>query len=170
MSTNWFSRLVTRVTRKPGRGVRRRRWWPWIDYNRTNATRLRVEPLEDRTAPAVITWDVNTTNFTWTTASNWVGGVLPGLNDDAVIPDLAGTPTISLPNLSGTTSVRSVTAAEKVSLTNSTFKMSQASTSARIEHGQRYDRWPRRYHDRRDECVDDGEYRRGDQRHRPDHK
>lgn len=48
---------------------------------------LAVEQLEDRLAPAVIQWDGGPTGIgtDFNTAANWVGDVVPGPSDDAVI-------------------------------------------------------------------------------------
>ncbi len=56
--------------RKPARPRFRR---PWL------------EVLEDRWVPVTVMWG-NVQGGAWETPSNWVGGVLPGLNDTAVIP------------------------------------------------------------------------------------
>jgi hypothetical protein len=49
--------------------------------------RLRLEPLESRTVPAVVTWDGGPagTGTNWLDPVNWVGDQLPGPNDDAII-------------------------------------------------------------------------------------
>ena len=56
---------------------------------------LKLESLEVRLVPATITW-LNPAGGDWNTAANWVGGIAPTAADDAVIPDLAGTPTITV--------------------------------------------------------------------------
>jgi hypothetical protein len=50
-------------------------------------TRLRLEWLEDRTAPAVVNWSGGTGGLgtNWNDPTNWVGNSLPGSLDDAVI-------------------------------------------------------------------------------------
>src|SRR5262249_33310010 len=67
--------------------------------------RLRLEPLEDRSVPAVVSWDggPSGTGTNWLDPVNWVGDQLPGPNDDAVI---AGTGTEI--TIGGSTSVHSV--------------------------------------------------------------
>src|SRR5437899_804929 len=46
----------------------------------------RLERLEDRTVPAVATWDGGGADNHWTTAANWVGDVAPQPGDDLVFP------------------------------------------------------------------------------------
>src|SRR5262245_9681860 len=52
-------------------------------------TKLRLDRLETRLAPAVATWDGGGTNANWTTAANWVGDVAPNPGDDLVFPGSA---------------------------------------------------------------------------------
>ena len=52
------------------------------------AARLKLEILEERIQPATILWG-NSSGGNWDTASNWVGGVVPGVNDKAVISTTA---------------------------------------------------------------------------------
>jgi hypothetical protein len=47
-------------------------------------SRLRLEELEPRLAPAIISWKVDA-NGNWETASNWSTGTVPGAGDVAVI-------------------------------------------------------------------------------------
>jgi hypothetical protein len=67
--------------------------------------RLRLEPLEDRSVPAVVSWDggPSGTGTNWLDPVNWVGDQLPGPNDDAVIGSLGADITVG-----GNTSVHSV--------------------------------------------------------------
>jgi hypothetical protein len=71
--------------------------------------RLRLESLETRTVPATITWSGGPagTGTNWLDPNNWVGGVLPGPNDDAVINAVTGA-TAEI-TIGASTSVRSVT-------------------------------------------------------------
>src|SRR5438128_1428030 len=48
------------------------------------STRLWLERLEDRLAPAV-SWNGLAGDGNWDTPGNWVGGALPGMNDDVTI-------------------------------------------------------------------------------------
>ena len=82
----------------------------WVATDRLFSLRQRIEQLEDRTVPALVTW-LNPAGGDWNTAANWVGGVVPSATDDAVIPDLPGTPTITF---SSDTTVRSVVSAERI--------------------------------------------------------
>ena len=70
--------------------------------------RPELERLEDRLAPATITWDggPSGTSTNWNTAANWVGDVLPGPSDDAVIGAAFSGITIST---SANVAVKSVT-------------------------------------------------------------
>ena len=65
----------------------------------------RLEQLEDRAVPAVINWTGAAHDLNWLTAANWSGGVLPGPNDDALLP---ATPPGSPIKLAGIASVHSV--------------------------------------------------------------
>ena len=92
-----------------GRGRRRltvRKWVTWPNVARN----LTVLQLEDRVTPAIITW-ANAAGGDWNTGANWVGGVTPSAADDAVIPDLPGTPVIQF---SADTSIHSVVSAERI--------------------------------------------------------
>ena len=58
---------------------------------------LVIEVLEDRTLLSTINWDIanSPTGGDWNTASNWVGGMIPGSTDDAIIGLNSGTVTIN---------------------------------------------------------------------------
>ena len=58
---------------------------------------LRIEPLEARMLLSVVTWSGGTsgTGTNFETATNWVGGVLPGPNDEAYIPSAFASETIT---------------------------------------------------------------------------
>jgi len=73
---------------------------------------------------ATVTWDGGAGDFTWLSAANWSNDTVPTSADDAVIPDLVGTPTI---NIGTSTSVRSVASAEKISVTAGTWTVAQNS-------------------------------------------
>src|SRR5262245_65744041 len=47
---------------------------------------FRLDRLEDRTAPAVATWDGGGADNHWTTAANWVGDVAPAPGDTLQFP------------------------------------------------------------------------------------
>jgi autotransporter-associated beta strand protein len=55
--------------------------------NRTR--RLRFAPLEDRVAPAILTWDGGGADNRWSTGANWVDAEppIPGRNDTLIFPD-----------------------------------------------------------------------------------
>jgi hypothetical protein len=82
-----------------------------------------LEQLEDRTVPAMIVWDGGPTGqgTNWLDPANWVGDVLPGPNDDAVIgPAAPGQPTEI--TLTGNAAVHSATVTGvTLSLLNATF-------------------------------------------------
>lgn len=48
-------------------------------------SRLRLYDLENRIAPAVVSWDGGANDGLWLTPANWSGDTLPGLNDDVMI-------------------------------------------------------------------------------------
>ena len=54
--------------------------------NRTAHRLLSLTRLEDRTAPAVATWDGGGADNKWSTAANWNGDVAPQPGDDLVFP------------------------------------------------------------------------------------
>src|SRR6187431_2447721 len=67
---------------------------------------FQMEQLEDRRVLATVNWDggLSGTGTDWGTAANWVGDVLPGSTDDAVIG--AG---FSVTHSNGTHTVASIT-------------------------------------------------------------
>ncbi len=75
----------------------------------------RLDELEDRTAPAVVTWDGGGSNLLWTTVANWSGNALPTANDEAVISSAAGTVVLT----SGAVNVQSLTSSVGFSITGS---------------------------------------------------
>ncbi len=88
-----------------------------------------IEPLESRTLLSTITW--NSTDHPaggdWDTASNWVGGILPGSSDDVIIT-LAATATVTH-SQSLSDSVHSITTNALTTLTISSGSLSVAATS-----------------------------------------
>lgn len=74
--------------------------------------------LEDRTVPSTITWDGGPTGTgtQWLDPVNWVGDVLPGPNDDAVIA-AAGTGQPTTLVLGGSATVRSANVSRTVQVT-----------------------------------------------------
>ncbi len=116
----------------------RKRIQTWINASRRKSCRheLRValarqslqprfEVLEERALLATVTWDGGASTFNWNDALNWDTNSLPTAADDAVVPDLTGTPTITV---SGSTTVKSITASEKIAFSSGTITISNAST------------------------------------------
>lgn len=92
---------------------------------------MRLERLEDRTVPATILWDGGPTGqgTNWLEPVNWVGDMLPGPNDDAVIgPAAPGQP--SEITLTGATTVHGAT------VTGVTLRLLNASfTGSLVDRG-----------------------------------
>jgi hypothetical protein len=77
---------------------------------------VRLTELEDRTAPAIITWG-NAGGGAWATASNWIGGVLPGPGDEVVIPNLGSAgPNLTITVSGITATVNKITSDEFISV------------------------------------------------------
>lgn len=89
--------------------------------------RPRLEPLEDRLAPAVVLWDggPSGTGTDWGVAANWVGDVLPGINDDAVIESAFSAITITS---SANVTIQSVTSAAALQITAATYSVAMGSS------------------------------------------
>ena len=83
------SRPRTRLTSDPGAGRDRRRLKGLLPV---------LEGLEGRVVLSTIDWNTATapTGGSWDTASNWVGGKLPGSGDTAVIQGLTGSGIVDL--------------------------------------------------------------------------
>src|SRR5262249_38632387 len=58
-------------------------------FSKPSSFRPRPEVLEDRTAPATVTWSGLGPTPNWSEASNWVGSVAPVGGDDLVFPAVA---------------------------------------------------------------------------------
>jgi Ca2+-binding RTX toxin-like protein len=86
----------------------------YTNMNKLFELRRELEALEDRTTPAIVTWDGGAGTFDWNDAANWDNNALPTSVDDVIIPDLTGSPVIFVSG--STVDVLSVTAQEKVSL------------------------------------------------------
>ena len=90
-------------------------------------TRLAVERLEDRTAPAVIQWDGGAGTFNWADANNWVGNILPGSSDEAVIGSgFAGITVTS----SGNVAIQKLTCAATLQVNGGTFSLTSSTDSS----------------------------------------
>ncbi len=91
---------------------------PWQSQSRSRGRQPRrpvLEQLEDRTLLATVTW-INSVGGDWNTGTNWDNGVGPGIGDDAVIPDLSGTPTIT--HSSGSHTIASLTSNENLTISD----------------------------------------------------
>jgi hypothetical protein len=75
-----------------------------------------LQHLEPRQLLAAISWDGGGGDLSWHNPLNWSGDVLPGPDDDVSI-NIPGASTIS--HSSGSTSIRSLTSAEPLSITGS---------------------------------------------------
>jgi hypothetical protein len=74
-----LAKLLLCPWNSPGRRIRRRR---------VRRTQLNMESLENRVVPSTIRYWINPLGGDWDTASNWLGGILPGPGDVAVINSL----------------------------------------------------------------------------------
>jgi hypothetical protein len=63
---------------------------------RFRSRRTTLETLEPRCMLSTIPWSGAGDGTSWDDASNWNGGVVPGAEDFAYIPDMTGAPTISI--------------------------------------------------------------------------
>ncbi|MBX3404178.1 MAG: hypothetical protein KF699_12285, partial [Phycisphaeraceae bacterium] len=86
-----------------------------------------IEALEQRVHLAVIVWDggPDGTGTNFHDPVNWAGDVLPGSEDDAVIPDMPGSPVILLAQ---SASLRSLASEESISHTFGTLTVHFPST------------------------------------------
>lgn len=69
------------------------------------------------TAATPVTWTA-VGGGNWTTASNWSTGLVPDITSAVTIPDLGGTPTITV---NGTVTINSLVSSEKIAYTGGTF-------------------------------------------------
>ncbi len=84
--------------------------------------RLLVERLEQRLAPAQVSWAVDADGF-WDVATNWSTGTVPGPTDDVVID--RATP-VTVTHRTGSDTVRSVTGRDQLAVTSSTLTVTGA--------------------------------------------
>ena len=106
----FVSRFLT-----PSRWVRR-------PYKGRPSYRPVLEPLEDRLALAVILWDggPHGMGHDWNDPANWVGGHLPGPDDDAQIgAEFAGTTIVSAYDVN----INSLTSAASIAISHGTFSL-----------------------------------------------
>src|SRR5262249_26579917 len=90
--------------------------------SRPSRSRPRLEALEERIAPAIISWG-NASGGDWDTGANWQGGVKPGPADDAVINIAVANPITHSQNITDSIKSLSVTAKAPISLGNGTFQI-----------------------------------------------
>src|SRR5262245_9718337 len=95
-----------------------------ITKSRRQFHKLRVEHLEERLNPAVISWDVDADGF-WDEASNWSTDTVPGPDDDVVIDRAGGEYVVTI--RSGDQSVKSLQSVDSVVLTAGSLSLSSAS-------------------------------------------
>ncbi len=92
-----------------------------------------LEHLENRLAPAVVSWDVDADGF-WNVAANWRDDLgnqrLPGPADDVVIDRSAGNFTVT--HQTGATTIRSLTSREVLTISGTE---ALAMTNASVLHG-----------------------------------
>src|SRR6185295_20009951 len=106
------------------------------DGSYTFEVKARDLALNVDSTPASVTWTVDSTpqitwtdgtgNHRWHTAGNWDLNRVPTTGDDVVIPNLAGTPSVTFDN--GTTSVNSLTCSESLNLFGGTLSLAAASS------------------------------------------
>ena len=86
------------------------------------------ETLESRCLLATVNW-IAAGGGSWNDGFNWDSGTVPGAADDAIIPDLVGSPTITI-NATGA-DVRSITSQERVAMFGAGgIRVTQASSFA----------------------------------------
>lgn len=92
---------------------------------RPRSLRLWLEQLEERWVPAIL-WDGGTdgTGTVWGTAVNWVGDVLPGVNDDVEIGAAFSGVAITS---TGTVSIKSLTSAAPLTISGGSLTLANAS-------------------------------------------
>ncbi len=83
------------------------------------------EHLESRQMFAAIVWSGDGDGTTWTSPANWVGGVVPGATDDAVIGSSSQTIDIS-----GNITVNSVTSSDPLDVTGGSFTVQGGTSQA----------------------------------------
>src|SRR5262249_19679637 len=90
-----------------------------LRLRRSTVVRLRLERLEDRAMPSVVTW-INPASGDWAEPSNWSTGTLPSANDDVVIA-VAGEITVT--HSVGTDTIRSLVSQERIALTGGSLSI-----------------------------------------------
>src|SRR5262245_49905739 len=83
---------------------------------------LYLELLEQRLAPAVVTWNGQGDGVSWSDPHNWSGNALPGSADDVVIN---ATPATTVQYSTGTTSIHSLQDNGKLQVTGGALTVTQ---------------------------------------------
>ncbi|WP_020467969.1 Calx-beta domain-containing protein [Zavarzinella formosa] len=81
--------------------------------------RLRVQNLEEKIAPATVTWDGGDGTLDWKDAANWSGDAKPTAADDVVIPQTG----ITITHSTGTDVVKSVTTSAAINLAGGSLEV-----------------------------------------------
>lgn len=84
-----------------------------------STVRLALEPLEDRIAPAAVSW-TNPNGGDWDTAGNWSSGQVPGSQDDVTIPVLTAGAVVTH-SRANSDSVNSITSSAPITLSAGTL-------------------------------------------------
>src|SRR5262245_25709504 len=110
-------------------------WWDLVRKSRTHAAaktfqlprfRLVLEQLETRLTPGTIQW-ANNVSGDFNDGTNWVGGVVPGASDDAVI-DFSGVTVTSSANVT----IKSLTCTGQLSIGGGTFSLQNATIGSSV--------------------------------------
>ena len=81
-----------------------------------------LEQLEDRRVLATIHWDGEASDSLWTSADNWSGNQLPGIDDDVVIGDVG----ITITHSAGSTTIKSLQSAEPLIVSGGNLKVTDS--------------------------------------------
>lgn len=92
---------------------------------RFRSRRSTLEALEPRHLLSTIPWTGAGDGTSWDDASNWNGGVVPGAEDFAYIPDVTGAPTISITD---NRSVANLFSAEAIDLSSGSLAVGTQAT------------------------------------------
>src|SRR5579883_411558 len=85
---------------------------------------LRVEPLETRWAPAVVSWTGAGDGVNWGDPHNWSTGMLPGLNDNVFINTDPGT---TIQYTGGTNSIQTLQSQNALNITGGSLTIAASS-------------------------------------------
>lgn len=121
----WYSSLRKLVHQVSSAARHRRR--PKTRRQRWKATcRLELDLLENRLAPARITWTGAGDCRFWHDPNNWDLRRPPGAGDDVIIPDVQCTQSVEYTAVSGSTSIDSLTTAEEFRVTGGRLTLGRA--------------------------------------------